>query len=132
MEEHNIIKTRIQRAYARIQAAVVRSEYTGNSTVGGVWTGPTPTLERAAELVGLVGRDLWSASSNNLEASTRVKTAAKALLRYTHPDKYVPTNAADAVMADAVYKSAVECLKIPISYSADRGSATSKKAPPLQ
>ncbi len=79
-----MIKDIIQRAYLRLQTTVIRSGYTGNSTFGGVWTGPIPTLEKAAELVGLVGRDLRTAANNYPEAAPRVKIAAKALIRHTH------------------------------------------------
>ncbi len=86
--------TTVRHAYGRLQQMVTSSGYVGNSTFRGAWTGPTPTLARAAKLVGLVGSDQRDAQ--------KVKAKAKALIKVTHPDRYVPMNAADGVMAATV------------------------------
>ena len=101
--------TTVKHAYGRLQQVVTSSGYAGNSTFCGAWTGPNPTLARAAKLVGLLGSDQRDAQ--------KVKAKAKALCKITHPDKYVATNAADGVMAAAVFQCALACLNVATFFS---------------
>ena len=98
-------KTReVRHAYGRLQQAVTSSKYAGITPCGS-WTGPIVTLARAAKLVGII-------SPADQSDAQKVKAQAKRMCLITHPDKYVPTNAADAVMAAAVFQSSRACLNV--------------------
>ena len=99
------ITTEVRCAYRRLQQTVTSSNYAGNITPCGSWTGPNVTLARAAKLVGLINPAYQSDAQ-------KVKAQAKRMVLITHPDKYVPTNAADAVMAAAVFQSSRACMNV--------------------
>ena len=89
--------------YDRVQNAAFRCGYNeGLEGAQAAWKGPAPSLEQAAELLGLppgVG------SSEILEATRRLK-------KLFHPDKVNGADAAVIIMADTAFGVACECAEV--------------------